>query len=823
MKNLLRLEKTRIIMGLALLSILALAPSIFAVLSGDWPFSDDAVAWFAPARQWTRASLASGVLPLWNTHLFLGMPFISNGQTAVFYPFNIVYWILPIRWALLGDALFHGILLGGGGYFLTRTLERSKPASWLCAICLMLGNSVAAHLYVGHMTWNAARAYLPWEIAVLILYLRSPKQRYAFALALLFALQLYSGYPPYVIWSAAWCVVFLVAWRVSRNEKTQAVSNAIIATRKPRRVWLRHFLSAGVLLLLIAATAVLPFREMSRLTSHGVELPFAQAVIPSSTLSGWARLALPNFFGGNNSAQWSLKKFPHEEAAFIGFIPLLLALGAPFWLRKSHSQFAARFHQRRFVFVLWAVLPVAMLMALGNHTPLYRLVFDLFPPLRLFRAPARWMEIWYFAACVLAAFSFDAIKDSSKNLSLLLRLLALSTAVFALVAIGVSLFSPSKFWLEFAQWNTNQIIRLAPERMAYAEYLRLTALISCITAAGISLLGIFLIRRWQSSSEQTHPHWQTSILALIALDMLLPFWASARFVSPQDSRSHWPPIVAASFVANTRWVAIFEGDDVNFGLNQGLPLNIDSLGGYDPLASSQFFDFAAAVEGRELWSSQYQPTRFDPLWRVAGVTHVYISDSHPFIFKLRASGAKRVATFGAQKNARQLWRLKDSPSKPIWPRYYLANRVLRAPLEKQLSVLKQDAAAPPFAVVEPNAVTDISASSSAGRVLPVRRQANLIHLQTETSAPQILVQSEALFPGWRAWVNGRETKIERANFLFRAIQVPAGKSRVAIVYDNQTFRFATFLTLCGLALATGVLIAAKQNRPAPRKPEATKN
>lgn len=819
-------EKARLIIGLALLILCALAPSVIGVLNGSWPFSDDAVAWFAPARQWARASLASGVLPLWNPHLFLGMPFLGNGQTAVLYPPNIIYWILPIRWALLGDAFLHGVLLGCGGYFLARTLERSRSASWLCAICLMLGNSVAAHLYVGHMTWHAARAYLPWEIAVLILYLRDAKQRYAVALAVLFALQFYSGYPPYVVWSLAWCAIFLLAWHFSQPKTAHArekVGDAIIAIQTAARAWPRHLLLAGVLLLLLSATALLPFREMSRLSAHGVGLSFSQAVVPSSTLAGWARLALPNFFGGNHSAQWSLLKYPHEEAAYIGFIPLLLALGAPLWLKRSEAQLASRFDARRFGFVLWAILPLSMLLALGDHTPLYRFVFDAFPPLRLFRAPARWMEIWYFAACVLAAFSFDAVRNCKRNLESLMRALIFSTVLFLIPAVFIGFFSPSNFWLESAQWNTNQIIRIHSERVAYAEYLRVTALISCFSALGISLLSVFLIRRWQSGSEFLRARWQAGLIALIALDILLPFWASARLISPTDSRSQWPPAIAASHVRDTRWISMFTGDDVNFGLNQGLPLKIDSLGGYDPLASSQFFDFAGAIEGRKMWSSQYQPTRFDPLWRVAGVTHVYISGSHPFIARLRASGAKLAAQFGVGKDTRQLWRLNNSASQRIWPRYYLTSRVVRAPFEKHLSLLKKPANEP-FVVLAPNFLSAIpNGSMTNGRIVETRREDNIIHLKVETSSPQILVQSEALAPGWRAWVNGREAKIERANFLFRGVQVPAGKSRIAIVYDNATFRFAIFLTLCGVALLAGVLTGTKRNLLLPRRAESIKN
>jgi hypothetical protein len=56
--------------------------------------------------------------------------------------------------------------------------------------------------------------------------------------------------------------------------------------------------------------------------------------------------------------------------------------------------------------------------------------------------------------------------------------------------------------------------------------------------------------------------------------------------------------------------------------------------------------------------------------------------------------------------------------------------------------------------------------------------------QVQTSAPSLLVQSETLYPGWRAWVNGRPANLESANFLF----VPWKCRRAARVLTLSTTR-----------------------------------
>lgn len=55
-------------------------------------------------------------------------------------------------------------------------------------------------------------------------------------------------------------------------------------------------------------------------------------------------------------------------------------------------------------------------------------------------------------------------------------------------------------------------------------------------------------------------------------------------------------------------------------------------------------------------------------------------------------------------------------------------------------------------------------------------------IEVDASARGFLVLADQYFPGWRAQVNGTEMPIMRANYLFRAVEVPAGKSRVELRY-----------------------------------------
>ena len=57
----------------------------------------DGIAQYYPWRFFAAESIRDGVLPLWNPHQFCGTPLLANGQSAVLYPLNAVFWVLRLR------------------------------------------------------------------------------------------------------------------------------------------------------------------------------------------------------------------------------------------------------------------------------------------------------------------------------------------------------------------------------------------------------------------------------------------------------------------------------------------------------------------------------------------------------------------------------------------------------------------------------------------------------------------------------------------------------------------------------------------------------
>ncbi len=74
-----------------------------------------------------------------------------------------------------------------------------------------------------------------------------------------------------------------------------------------------------------------------------------------------------------------------------------------------------------------------------------------------------------------------------------------------------------------------------------------------------------------------------------------------------------------------------------------------------------------------------------------------------------------------------------------------------------------------------------------------------VEIEVKMTAPGYLVLTDAHYPGWRAWVDGREVSIATANLLFRAVYLEVGEHRVE-------FRFQPRSLWLGAVISLGALV-----------------
>jgi uncharacterized membrane protein YfhO len=106
---------------------------------------------------------------------------------------------------------------------------------------------------------------------------------------------------------------------------------------------------------------------------------------------------------------------------------------------------------------------------------------------------------------------------------------------------------------------------------------------------------------------------------------------------------------------------------------------------------------------------------------------------------------------------------------------------------------------------------------SGGEVEILSESNNRLALQVEVAEDNLLVLSDTYYPGWKAFVNGKKTKIYRADYNFRAIPLTAGTHRVEFVYDPISFELGAGATLLGIMGCIGIGWAARRRGSPNRK------
>ena len=90
-------------------------------------------------------------------------------------------------------------------------------------------------------------------------------------------------------------------------------------------------------------------------------------------------------------------------------------------------------------------------------------------------------------------------------------------------------------------------------------------------------------------------------------------------------------------------------------------------------------------------------------------------------------------------------------------------------------------------------------ANANGQVTVKLKEENKIEINCQSETGGLLVLSEIYYkPGWKAFVNGIETKIYQTNHILRSIYIPAGESEVLFEYDKSSWEKTRMLSRVSL-------------------------
>jgi hypothetical protein len=86
-------------------------------------------------------------------------------------------------------------------------------------------------------------------------------------------------------------------------------------------------------------------------------------------------------------------------------------------------------------------------------------------------------------------------------------------------------------------------------------------------------------------------------------------------------------------------------------------------------------------------------------------------------------------------------------------------------------------------------------------------------LRVQAPVRGFLYLADTIFPGWTAWIGGQPAELLRANYAFRAVEVPAGESEVTFEYRPRSIRWGAALSLA--AILVSITLVVRDRTPSP--------
>ena len=769
-----------------------------------------------PQAVLTANGLASGQLPLWEPKIGLGYPFHADPQSMLFYPLAALLLLVPFPLAYNLFALVHVPLAGTFMYLLLRRWRLSRLAATVGGAVVMYSGYVTSTFclepHLRALTW------MPLAVLAFDCFLESGRPSSLAATALVIAVLGSSTDPQYVVFAGfLLCSLPWLSPRTGQGALRRAGAGLCAVV---------------VLTALMLAVVYLPLAEFVA-ASDRQELTWQELTTFQIDLFNLYNLVLPLPFPDLASpffyANFANAVLPYYSSLYLGFPVLVLVLAALGWLRlgrtdasspmpghpgnptqdcapdssgaspTNHSGFA------RTALVGSLLCASCLVISLGDQTPAFGLLVAIVRPLRVFRFPAKYLMLVAFLVPVLAALGIEALRLGRNRAwawftgGTAAAALSLSGVLWALNANGDSLLGrflgiwaqaldettrrqcfdtlqttwAGNAWLALGLMVGTGGLALLRDRLPLSAVVATIAVIAVLDLCGTARGSLPLIAGSALVTPPTAIRWMTPSNLAGAPERIL--------VRPLEERQAFFPRSARDyFVLDSELLDGIKG--TLFGLDSmAFQLSIrtrESAALYWLLqtSSAEIRERLAAAMGARYTVGP------EGLGAPAGTAEP-VGRSGPVVVRRLAQVSPRVF-IAPRAVAGQQGTLEE------WTGSLLGMPAV-ASFEPSANV------SGPEPTLIPRAIRRCQLSEYGGSRLVV---------DFELEGRGLLVVLDAVYPGWRALVDGQERPILRVGRLFRGVEVREGERRLEMVYEPRPFRVGAALSLLGLAITFGLML-----------------
>lgn len=742
----------------------------------------DSVVQFQPFLAYAKRQLPS--VPLWNPYLMSGRPFLADDQSAVFSPFNLPAYVLPLLSSLGWSAALKLFVAALGTFVLARALG------------LRLGGALLAGLTYGFSLWlitwvsyphSGVWVMFPWLLWATELLAQRPDGLSGGRLALTVGLQFLCGH----IESSFDILVAVVAFFLlrarpwpRRRGRPPGYLKAVLPT-----------FGLGVLGgLALAALLLAPFGQLL-LRSADIHQRAGTAIDQHLALRGLLEVFLPDYWG--RATETPLTPFIRAQAYYAGALPLVLAVAALFIRRRSERWWIALFG--------FSGLAVAV-----GISPFLPIVTRL--PVFSSGHNSRLIPWYVMTVALLAGWGLDDLSSVTLTATRRRALVGLTGLMLA-VPVLIVLVRAEVHRLSGRALLVATGLFSAPSAgtLAAPDIIHLASVLAWLGLAGAALVLIVLGLHGRVSRAVL----VTTALALATVDLLRAGMGYNPAVSQRDARQ---PVTGA-----IRYLEAHR--DNRFEATADFPWNVIAqryslyeAGGYD-LPIQQRLDrlwrreidpehpsqVGRTFQDIPLILPQVTQSRLHTL-RLLGVGNLLVTPGAP---PLRLPGLRLVyngadgevyAVAGAQPRAVVVGSQQTVPGGET------AFNAVTTPSFDSRTVAVTEHAVPRV----PEAST--ASRTPGGQAEVTSYGAERVVVRTTDRQDGILVLDDSYAPGWSATVDGQPEKVQQVDYVLQGVHVPRGSHTVVLRYRPSSWRLGLITSLLALLGTSSAVIVGYRRR-----------
>jgi uncharacterized membrane protein YfhO len=726
--------------------------SFLGFLPGSYPNKaqgSDVIYEIYPWKYFSIEQIKNGQIPFWNPHNFSGNLQMANFQTAIFYPMNLLYLILPFNTAWTVFILLQPILAAFFMFlFLYKGLELKKISSVFGGIMFAFSSYMVVWMEYG----NIASTFLWLPLALLLIKkgIKRPGLSNFLLLIIAFALSFLAGYIQGFFYIYIICTLYFLFLLVSKNTK-QKLKKTLI------------FLGALVVPVILSLFQLLPTLEIFKNSTRGA-YSLTQISHNLAPVYYWITIIFPDFFGNPATRNYWLNGTYIERVMYPGTVALFFAIFAILKVKTAEKKF-----------FMWLS---GLSLIIATNLPLVKYFYLLPIPVISTTIPTRELSVFIFSLVILGAIGIDYWIENKEKTKYPFIFIALLICIFPVVFLIYKVG-----FLNIVNFKVSIRNMIPPTIFTFV------------------IVALFYLKDKFKKISIT-------ILALILIFDLLYFFNKITPFSPKGFTYPDTPVMQylqKEGGINRFWgyglgyiPSNFQSVDGTFSPEGNDPLHISSYG--ELLASSKDgklpkalprpdANIAPGFGNVELKSNPYRQR----ILNLLGVKYVLQKDE-----LLSGVFAPDYVTF-PQENYLLVWQKNPwqiYENKTVIPRFFLTGDFILAKNRAQsLSLIYEPSIDLNKTVILENSPGMPMDASAGGNINLVKYSPNKISFKVSAQGNKLLFLSDNYYPEWQGQVDGSPAKILIANYSFRAIVVPKGNHTVDFIYYPKSFRLGLMISL----------------------------